>query len=159
MDLVGALLAQPLSAPSGPLRLWRTSHTGGHRFAPTAIVLPSATLWAWADRDLLQQVVSRTATFRQAMVRYRGFACLGPPASQALERAVMAEVGWPLSDGWRRAETVGEGRARLETQHFGAWEATVREGRRVPQPDCRTDPAMATKFGTELIVEDLRRVA
>ena len=41
------------------MRLWRTSHTGGHRFAPTFIVLPFATLWAWADPLLLRRVVAQ----------------------------------------------------------------------------------------------------
>jgi hypothetical protein len=36
----------------GPLaRARRTSHTGGHRFAPTAMVLPDGTGWAFADMD------------------------------------------------------------------------------------------------------------
>ena len=53
---------RPKSGGDGPergpaVRLWRTSHTGGHRFAPTALVLPSATLWAWADAALVDQVV------------------------------------------------------------------------------------------------------
>ena len=50
-------LADAPSLANPDVRLWRTSHTGGHRFAPTAIALPSASLWAWADAALLAQVV------------------------------------------------------------------------------------------------------
>ena len=90
--------------------------------------------------------------------RYRGFACLASPAYQALERSVLAEVGWPLLRSRRRAVDLGNGRVRLETEHWGTWDATVREGRRVPQPECRTDPASASKFSIEWVVEDLRSV-
>ncbi len=58
MELLGTLAGAPTFGQPG-VRLWRTSHTGGHRFAPTAIALPSATLWAWSDAALLSQVVGR----------------------------------------------------------------------------------------------------
>ena len=89
-DLVRALAVAGLSGastrPSGPggdgpapeVRLWRTSHTGGHRFAPTALVLPSATLWAWADVDLLDRVVGAHGPLSEVVGRYRGCATLGP---------------------------------------------------------------------------------
>ncbi len=64
--------------PAPEVRLWRTSHTGGHRFAPTALVLPSATLWAWADVDLLDRVVGAHGPLSEVVGRYRGCATLGP---------------------------------------------------------------------------------
>jgi hypothetical protein len=159
MDLIGDLLDDPLAVGAGSVRLWRTSHTGGHRFAPTAVVLPSATLWAWADVHLLQQVVANAGPVVDVVGRYRGNACLGSPRHQALERAVLAQVGWPLLTSRRRTSDLPDGRVGLESQGLGTWDAAVREGRRVPQPECRTDPRLASKFNVEWVVEDLRQVA
>lgn len=157
-ELASALQGQPIAAPPLVARVWRTSHTGGHRFAPTAVVLPSGTLWAWADVELIEQVANRSGPVEAVLDRYRGFACLGAPQHQAVELAVLARVGWPLMEGWRRSQDLPQRRVRLETERCGIWDAFVREGRRVAQPDCRTDPAATTKFGVEWVVEDLRPV-
>jgi hypothetical protein len=93
--------------------------------------------------------------------RYRGCASLGSAAQQAVEKAVLTEVGWPLLSSWRRAVDLGSGLVGLvglETELYGTWEAVAREGRRVAQPDCRSDPALATKQSVEWVVEDLRQV-
>ncbi len=97
MELLGALSDAPRFAKPD-VRLWRTSHTGGHRFAPTAIALPSASLWAWADVALLAQVVEADGPLGLVLPRYRGCASLGSPAQQAVEKAVLSEVGWPLAE-------------------------------------------------------------
>jgi hypothetical protein len=158
--LANDLVAQPLNAKDRVVRLWRTSHTGGHRFSPTAVVLPAATLWAYADRELLQAAVGAgTGPAGRAANHYRGCATLGPSPAQALERAVFAEVGWRLFAEERRSMATGGDRLRLETRNCGTWEGTVKEGRRVPQPECRTDPAAATKHGVEWAVVDLRRLS
>ena len=157
MELLGTLVGAPTFGQPG-VRLWRTSHTGGHRFAPTAITLPSASMWAWADAALLSQVVGTEGPLSRVLPRYRGCASLGSPAQQAVEKAVLSEVGWPLLSSWRRVTDVGDGLVRLETELHGTWEAVVKEGRRVSQPDCRSDPELATKQSVEWVVEGLRRV-
>jgi hypothetical protein len=169
-DLVRSLAESALTgartrlSPSGgdraapEVRLWRTSHTGGHRFAPTALVLPSATLWAWADGDLLDRVVGARGPVREVVSRYRGCATLGPPAHQAVEKSVLAEVGWPLLSSWRLSSSLGDGWVRLVTEMAGTWEGRVTEGRHVPQPECRTPPELASKQGVEWVVEALRQV-
>jgi hypothetical protein len=157
MELLGTLAgASTLRGPG--VRVWRTSHTGGHRFAPTAIVLPSASLWAWADGSLLSQVVDAEGLLGSVLSRYRGCASLGSPAQQAVEKAVLSEVGWPLLSSRRRAVDLGGALVRLETELYGSWEAAAREGRRVAQPDCRSDPGLATKQSVEWVVEGLRQV-
>lgn len=155
---MAALMDDAIGPTPGPVRLWRTSHTGGHRFAPTVVVLPQATMWAWADVVLLRVVVGAEAPPGGAVDRYRGCAVLGPPAHQVLERAVLVEVGWSLLASWRRVRDLGDDRFRLESEPGGTWEATVTGSRRVPQPDCRTDPALAAKQSVEFEVKDLRRV-
>lgn len=150
----------------GPtVRIRRTSHTGGHRFAPTAIVLPEATAWAYLDVDLLRAIVARSGPVTAVLGRYRGWAGLGSPRLQALERAVLAEVGWDLFDRSRWGEE-DDGVARLHVEcEAGAsiWEATMTAGRRVPRPECgEAECGEAVSAGgkadTELVVNDLRRL-
>jgi hypothetical protein len=142
------------------VRVWRTSHTGGHRFAPTVIVLPPATLWAWADAHLVGRVVRQAGPIGDLLGRYRGCATIGPSPQQAVERAVLAEVGWPLLSWERRAFEVRDGVLRLEALGPSRllWEAEVSEGRHVPQPECRSRPELATKQSVEWVVSNLRRV-
>lgn len=153
-----AELAPLWPAGQGRHRLWRTSHTGGHRFAPTFLVLPSATLWAYADPELATVVAGAEGAIEDVLPRYRGCAVLGPPHHQALEKAVAEVVGWPLLASGRRSIERPDSLVRLETETAGDWEAVVRKGRSVPQPECHTPPQLAAKKGTEWVVEGLRRV-
>lgn len=145
--------------PTG-VGLRRTSHTGGHRFAPTFLLLPQGTMWAYADLEFVEQVLHRSVPFNEVAPRYRGCAGIGPAPVQALERAVLAEVGWDLLDRRRRGYATGEDggtRFRLEADG-GCWEATVRAGRRVPVPECMRPLSEARKTATEWGVSDLRAV-
>jgi hypothetical protein len=160
---LGTSLATQLESDPAALadaRLWRTSHTGGHRFAPTAIVLPEGTAWAYADAEALSRVVSRTGPIDDLLPRYRGCAGLGSRAVQALERAVLAEVGWPLlgSPRWGTEEADGTVTLFVDTPAGpGTWRAEVSPGRQVPLPDCGAGPESATKSDQELVVRHLRR--
>ncbi|HLI53031.1 MAG TPA: sucrase ferredoxin [Acidimicrobiales bacterium] len=146
------------------VNLWRTSHTGGHRFAPTFLVLPQGTAWAYADAELVANVLDRSVPFAEVADRYRGCAGLPSPEVQAVEREVLRSVGWELLDRPRTGMVTGERTAdgglvtRLEA---GAdrWEAVVRPGRTMPVPDCMKPLSEAKKSETELAVSDLRAVA
>ena len=96
MDLVSELRRHPGFGSSTGLRLWRTSHTGGHRFAPTAVLLPSGTMWGWVGQELLRAAAFAEGDVEPWLDHYRGCATLGSPSQQAVERAVVAEVGWGL---------------------------------------------------------------
>ena len=69
----------------GTTRERRTSHTGGHRFAPTAILLPEGTGWGYLDKDVLHRIVHRTGAVADVLPHYRGCAGLGSPRIQAVE--------------------------------------------------------------------------
>lgn len=160
-DLARQLLADPDRL--GPrTRVWRTSHTGGHRFAPTAVVLSEGTAWAFADIEALAQVTSRRGPLEGLLPRYRGCAGLRSRAVQALERAVLSEVGWDLFDRPRLGRDDGNGTATLAVDlpdGRAEWEARVEIGRRVPLPDCGAPIDTATKSEKELVLRDFRRIA
>lgn len=144
---------------SGSVRLWRTSHTGGHRFAPTAIVLPQATMWAFMDADALRRIVARAGPLDDLLPRYRGSPGMGSPALQALEREAFGSVGWEWLK-WRRAGAqLDDGRVQITgtspTGELVRWEATVEVRRQVPVPDCGHPIEMAKKSEPELAVVGL----
>jgi len=159
----GTALTLELSADparfGGAVRLWRTSHTGGHRFAPTAIVLPQATVWAWTDADALRRIVAREGPLDDLLARYRGCPGMSAPPIQAVEREAFADVGWDWLH-WRRwSEVLDNGRVRVSGQspagETRSWEATVEVLREVPVPECGRPIDEAKKSEAELAVVDL----
>jgi hypothetical protein len=163
---MGTALALELMADPAPfgggVRLWRTSHTGGHRFAPTAIVLPQGTVWAHLDADALHRIVRRDGPLDDLLPRYRGCAGVGPSMVQAVEREVFARLGWSWLDHGRRGRVLADGRVRLEAVapdgSERAWEATVEVGRTVAVPDCGRPLDQAKKSESEWRVTGLRPV-
>jgi len=162
---LGTSLARELMSESRPLgkdaRVWRTSHTGGHRFAATAIVLPQGTAWAFCDAELLERVVHRRGPIDDLLRRYRGCSGLSSPVVQVLERAVLSETGWQLFDTCRRGSELGGDRVELAVEDVGGggrtvWEAVVRVAREVQIPDCGFPLELAKKTEPQFVVEDMR---
>ncbi|THF70405.1 sucrase ferredoxin [Deinococcus sp. Arct2-2] len=89
------------------LRSWRTGHFGGHRFAATAVDLPSGYLWAHLTPELAVQVARREVHPAEVAGHLRGFAGL-PPLAQVLDRELLVRSGWNWLRAQRRAEVDGE---------------------------------------------------
>lgn len=156
---LGYALWQQLPPLTG-VRVWRTSHTGGHRFAPTAVILPEATLWAYLDAELLAGIVERSVDIERALPHFRGCAGLGAPEIQATEREALAQRGWAWFDSPRSGELVAreEGRALVRmTQSTTTYEAVVEVTREVPIPDCGKPIETATKSQPEFRVSSFVR--
>ena len=162
-----ALSADPdLLGPS--VRITRTSHTGGHRFAPTAILLPEGTSWAYLDVPTTQQIVARTGRPAEVVAHYRGCALLGSPEVQAIERAVLAAgeeldgPGWSLLDLSRWGQSGPDGTTELHversTGRIDRFSGRVSVGRRIPVPDCGLGIEHSHKDEGELEVTELRRL-
>ena len=148
--------ALALSALAAGTAVRRTSHTGGHRFAPTGLLLPVGTSWAFLDEDALYRLLHRQGPLDDLLPRYRGCPGLGFPAVQALERVAFGEIGWSWLDHSRRGTDLGGGRVRLDAVAPDGralhWEAEVTRGRVLPVPECGNDPALAPKSEAELVV-------
>jgi hypothetical protein len=162
----GTRLAAALPGLGAGVRSWRTSHTGGHRFAPTAVVLPEGTAWAYLDVQTLVGVVDRTLDPRVAARHYRGCTGLDGPEVQAADGAALGAAGWAWLDH-ARAGTVVErdgttARVRLEgTAPDGTrtvFDADVETVRTMPVPDCGRPVAEAKKAAPELAVRRLDAV-
>lgn len=160
----GTLLHIELAARQTGVRVWRCSHTGGHRFAPTAITLPDGRAWAYVDADLVEGVLARTADLSALAAHDRGCLALDPWA-QVAERAVFGHVGW----GWldhevidARTEVAGDGRAarvRLQWRGpdgtTGRADADVAVTRILPVLLCGEPPEAAQKTSPEYALRRL----
>lgn len=141
--------------PLPGVRSWRTSHLGGHRFAPTAVILPEGTCWAYLDPDVLHGIVTRTLEVDLALSHYRGCAGMGSPVEQAADRAALGAVGWTWLDRPRKATVIGrdDRTATVEVVGSGqAFRAIVETIRNVPVPVCGSPIEAATKHEAELRV-------
>ncbi|MET8758365.1 sucrase ferredoxin [Lentzea sp. NPDC004782] len=84
-DVCCALYGRPIATA---LNLWECTHTGGHRFAPTGILLPTGHLYGRLDHQLAERVVTGGITAD----RCRGRSCF-TARGQVAEVAVRARLG------------------------------------------------------------------
>lgn len=157
---MGTALALDLVAQGVAVR--RTSHTGGHRFAPTGVVLPAGTMWAFLDADALRRIIDRTGELDDLLPRYRGCSGVGSSGVQALERVAFGEVGWSWLDHRRRGRDLGDGRVVLDAVAPDGselrWEGEVSAGRELPIPECGRPLEAAKKRETEVVIRSVSRV-
>lgn len=75
------------------VRIWRSSHFGGHRFAPTAIDFPHGRYYGVLDQDTFKSVLTHTGDIQCLNKIYRGWGILPTPL-QILEKELMLGLGW-----------------------------------------------------------------
>jgi hypothetical protein len=151
------------------VRLWRTSHTGGHRFAPTAVTFPDGRAWASVDGALLAGIVTRSVDATVASAHDRGGAAFDDPYVQAADGAVLGVEGWRWLDAVRRAESTPLADDRRQVTLTGVdgtadggretivYRAEVAVSRVVPVPDCGKPLDEARKSSPEFEVVALDR--
>ena len=157
-ELEGLLAARPAD-----VRLHRCSHTGGHRFAPTALSFPDGYAWAHLGADVADRVVRRNAGPELVAAHCRGSSLFDGGPAQAADRAALVQVGWDWAGAVRRAEVVAFERDTLATTvrvtgttaDGAAHGFTVRVEveRHIPTPTC------GVVEGPEYEVEPVWRVA
>ncbi len=74
-------------------QVWRSSHIGGHRFAPTAITFPDGRYYARLDAFSFNSLLQRSGDINLLQPIYRGSSLL-PEAAQELERSLLLQYGW-----------------------------------------------------------------
>jgi hypothetical protein len=78
--------------------VWRSSHLGGHRFAPTALSLPEGRYWGLLDEPAVRGIVGRSPDLVTLARFVRGTAAAPSSAGQVLERALFTALGWTWHD-------------------------------------------------------------
>ena len=133
--------------------VFRVSHTGGHRFAPTAMTLPDGRMWAYLDESSATQILSLRNDARSVVGQCRGWwgAPTGP--AQVGERAVFAELGFE-ADHLERTVSVHDGEVDgaydVVVQAGDArYLATIEVGREVPTISCSVPGGEPVKPGRE----------
>ena len=119
-DVCCAVRGRPLAVHAGrvaPGRVWEVSHTGGHRFAPTAVLLPWGQTYARLDDSSAEWVLGASATGHTpeellGPLHDRGRSAL-EPAAQCAESHVRALLGETrLSALWAGAPEARPGSAK-----------------------------------------------
>ena len=117
------------------LRVWRTSHLGGHRFAPTLLDLPEGRYWGRLEPGTLENLVMRSGPVSELGRSYRGWAGFGGKFEQIAEREILLREGWEWTRYRKSGKTLAVDdngdRAEVRIEYAtpdgeaGAYEATV----------------------------------
>ncbi len=157
--LGGALYCELSGALPDRTRLWRTSHTGGHRFAPTGISFPEGLMWAGLDPEVTVGVLRRTLPIDEVARHLRGCTGIGGGVQQAADAEGFSRYGWAWLDYERRATvTDDDGELTSVRVEFRNGEtvdrmtASVGRGRVLPIAACGEPISAAVKQTTELVV-------
>ncbi|MGW4117433.1 sucrase ferredoxin [Nocardia sp. NPDC004711] len=93
-DQCCALLGRPIAASlsaAHPDRVWECSHTGGHRFAPAVIVLPTGLTYGRLDEDSAHAMLAAADKGEVSLTGLRGRSCY-TPVEQVAEVAVRQRI-------------------------------------------------------------------
>ncbi|MGB6057170.1 MAG: sucrase ferredoxin [Microthrixaceae bacterium] len=132
--------------PGEGLTLRRVSHTGGHRFAPTALSFPDGYAWSHLDQRMALAVATRAVEPAEVLGHIRGSTLFKGGPSQVADRHGLGEVGWAWADAHRSVELIGFDRRSMATDVLvqgeladgtnRAFEVRVGIERHVPQITC-----------------------
>ena len=92
--------------PADASRVWRVSHIGGHRFAPTLIDLPDGRSWGHLDAEAVDRLAQRDGSLPDLGRHYRGWAALSSAPKMIAERAVFEREGWSWTARAVRSEII-----------------------------------------------------
>lgn len=95
-------------AKDSQLRVWRCSHFGGHKFAPTLADFPDGHYWGHLEPDMLDQLVYRYGDVTRLRPFYRGWGGLNP-LEQVAEREIWMTEGWDWLSSRRQGKTINKG--------------------------------------------------
>lgn len=129
-DVCCALYGRPVAAQ---LDVWECSHTGGHRFAPTGVLLPSGYCYGRMDAELGSRLLASREVVTE---RCRGRSTWAP-AGQVAELAVREVTGERAPDalfvGVSRGQQVAV--SHIDGRHWTVTVETV-TGQHVRPPKC-----------------------
>lgn len=96
-----SLFNQVSAAPElgAGVRIWRSSHAGGHRFAPTALSFPEGVSWSHLDPAAVMRILGRRDA-EELAGHVRGAVSVQGPQAQVADREGFRIHGW----GWFASE-------------------------------------------------------
>lgn len=142
---MGVQLQQATSTRWAGVRVRRSSHLGGHRFAPTAVTMPDNRWWAFLTVDALDRIVNCDLDAALLRRHYRGSGLLDGRA-QHVERQLLGSNAGGISFTFRQTAAVEQSDG-TSTQIELEWvegnsrrraSAVVEDGPPAPFPTCGT---------------------
>ncbi|WP_406725140.1 sucrase ferredoxin [Streptomyces sp. GD-15H] len=136
-DRCCALLGRPLAAElasSGVEGVWEVTHLGGHRFAPTVLVLPHGYAYGRAEAHAVKEALHGAREGRIVLEGCRGSSAWERPG-QAAELAVRTEVGEYAAEALTVVRTDGAApRWEVLVAHADGrrWRVEVAQGASLP---------------------------
>ena len=153
----GPRLVSELEDQAPGLAIFRVSHTGGHRFAPTAMTIPDGRMWAYLDAQSTLSILELTGSPKDLSRHCRGWWGAPPGPGQVAERAVFEQIGWD-ADVMPRELQVTETEAGWTVTVSVAldqWTVDISRGREIPEISCRAKGGMPAKSGYEYTVTSI----
>jgi hypothetical protein len=95
------------------LRVWRCSHFGGHKFAPTLVDLPEGRYWGHLEPEVLDLLVRRKGSVTGLRPYYRGWAGL-TKFEQIAEREIWMREGWDWLNYYKAGQVLAKDEANEE---------------------------------------------
>ena len=95
----GAPIYQHLrAAADSDTRIWRSSHLGGHRFAPTCVDLANGRAWGFVDEQAADTILTHAQPAATVRPHLRGSVLHSDPGLQLLDGEILARIGWEWDD-------------------------------------------------------------
>lgn len=89
----GQRFASQIASQRPEWQIRRVSHTGGHKFAPTFVALPSGRMWAYGDLALADRITAGTENADDLTMRCRGWLGATKGPHQVAEIAARIAAG------------------------------------------------------------------
>jgi hypothetical protein len=165
-DRCCALLGRPLAAElaaSGVQSVWEVTHLGGHRFAPTVLVLPYGYAYARAEAHIVKEALHGAQEGHVVVEECRGRSAWERPG-QAAELAVRAAAGEYAADALSVVRTQGAApRWEVTVAHADGrgWRVTVAQSAGLPpRPESCGAAVLGTPARMDVVsVRELRTTA
>lgn len=85
-------------------RVWRCSHLGGHRFAPTMLDLPSGRVWGLVDETAARGILLGDSDPGSLIPNYRGWVGYKDAELQIMEAHILEHIGWDWTEYHQHGE-------------------------------------------------------
>jgi hypothetical protein len=131
--------------------VWECTHIGGHRFAPTALLLPTGYSYGAIDVDFARRLLGGTEVVAD---RCRGRSTWHP-AAQAAELVVRSQIGVTDPDALLVADPIRDGDWQVAITHVDGrtWNVSVAQRDAVPDraASCGAQPGPVVTYQPQRI--------
>ncbi len=104
-----------ISEKNPNLRVWSSSHMGGHRVGPTFMEMPSGRFWGYVQSDDVERILTQNNDHTLILKNYRGSMGLDR-YSQIVEKNIFEEEGWKWFDFDKRSSIISKNKDETQVK-------------------------------------------